>query len=216
MVLKSQKRDIVGKKVKNLRKQNLIPASVYGPKQPTINLALDKKEFKALFKEVGFTKLFDLELPDGKTEKVLLKEVQYDYLGMEILHISMYKVNMDQKIIANVPVSFVGLSMAVKNNLGILVTSVSQVEVKCLPNLIPEGIVVDINGLDNVGDKVFVKDIKLPEGVELVGIHSKDLVLAAISAPQKAIEEETVKPAEGDAAAAEGEAKPEDAKEEAK
>lgn len=216
MVLKSQKREVVGKGVKNLRKQNLIPASVYGPKQPTINLALEKKEFKALFKEVGFTKLFDLEMPDGKAEKVLLKDVQYDYLGAEILHVSIYKVDMEQKIATFLPVSFTGLSMAVKNNLGILVTSVSQVEVKCLPNKIPEGIVVDINGLDNVGDKIFVKDIKLPEGVELVGSHAKDIVLAAISAPQKAIEEET-KIAEGEEAApSEGEAKTEEGKEEAK
>ena len=109
MVLKSQKREVVGKGVKNLRKQNLIPASVYGPKQPTINLALDKKEFKALFKEVGFTKLFDLEMPDGKAEKVLLKDVQYDYLGAEILHVSIYKVDMEQKIATFLPVSFTGL-----------------------------------------------------------------------------------------------------------
>jgi large subunit ribosomal protein L25 len=191
MVLKAQSREVVGKKVKNLRKQNLVPASVYGPKQPSINIAVDVKEFMELYKQVGYSSLFDLSLPDGKTVQALLKEVQFDYLGMDVMHVSIYKVDMEQKIMTHVPLTFVGVSLAVKNNLGLLVTPISTVEITCLPGKIPAELVVDISRLNDVGENLFLKDIKLPEGVEPVGAHAMDLVVAAIAAPQKSVEEET-------------------------
>jgi large subunit ribosomal protein L25 len=212
MVLKAQSREVVGKKVKNLRAQNMVPASVYGPKQPSLNLALPKLDFINLYKEVGYSHLFELEMPDGKKFQALLKEVQFDYLGNEVIHVSIYKVDMDQKIVTSIPLTFTGVSLAIKNNLGLLVTPVSTVEVTCLPGNIPSELVVDISKLDNVGDNIFLKDIDLGEGVELVGAHAKDLVIASIAAPQKTIEEETPTAAATDEAApAEGEAAPAEA-----
>lgn len=213
MVLKAQSREVVGKKVKNLRAQNMVPASVYGPKQPSLNIALPKFDFIKLYKEVGYSNLFELEMPDGKKFNALLKEVQFDYLGNEVIHVSIYKVDMEQKIVTNVPLTFTGVSLAVKNNLGLLVTPVSTVEITCLPGKIPSELVVDISKLDNVGDNIFLKDIDLGEGVELVGAHAKDIVIASIAAPQKTIEEETPAAATTEAAA-EGEAAPAETTEE--
>lgn len=205
MVLKAQLREVVGKKVKNLRAQNMVPASVYGPKQPSLNIALPKLDFIKLYKEVGYSNLFELEMPDGKKFNALLKEVQFDYLGNEVIHVSIYKVDMEQKIVTNIPLTFTGVSLAIKNNLGLLVTPVSTVEVTCLPGNIPSELVVDISKLDNVGDNIFLKDIELGEGVELVGTHAKEIVIASIAAPQKTIEEETPVAAATEVAA-EGEA----------
>lgn len=213
MVLKAQSREVVGKKVKNLRAQNMVPASVYGPKQPSLNLALPKLDFIKLYKEVGYSNLFELEMPDGKKFNALLKEVQFDYLGNEVIHVSIYKVDMEQKIVTNIPLTFTGVSLAIKNNLGLLVTPVSTVEVTCLPGNIPSELVVDISKLDNVGDNIFLKDIDLGEGVELVGTHAKEIVVASIAAPQKTIEEETPVAAATEVAA-EGEAAPAETAEE--
>ncbi|HOY46147.1 MAG TPA: 50S ribosomal protein L25 [Candidatus Dojkabacteria bacterium] len=213
MVLKAQSREVVGKKVKNLRAQNMVPASVYGPKQPSLNIALPKLDFIKLYKEVGYSNLFELEMPDGKKFNALLKEVQFDYLGNEVIHVSIYKVDMEQKIVTNIPLTFTGVSLAIKNNLGLLVTPVSTVEITCLPGKIPSELVVDISKLDNVGDNIFLKDIDLGEGVELVGTHAKDIVIASIAAPQKTIEEETPAAATTEAAA-EGEAAPAETTEE--
>jgi len=213
MVLKAQSREVVGKKVKNLRAQNMVPASVYGPKQPSLNIALPKLDFIKLYKEVGYSNLFELEMPDGKKFNALLKEVQFDYLGNEVIHVSIYKVDMEQKIVTNIPLTFTGVSLAIKNNLGLLVTPVSTVEITCLPGKIPSELVVDISKLDNVGDNIFLKDIDLGEGVELVGAHAKDIVIASIAAPQKTIEEETPAAATTEAAA-EGEAAPAETTEE--
>lgn len=213
MVLKAQSREVVGKKVKNLRAQNMVPASVYGPKQQSLNLALPKLDFIKLYKEIGYSNLFELEMPDGKKFNALLKEVQFDYLGNEVIHVSIYKVDMEQKIVTNVPLTFTGVSLAIKNNLGLLVTPVSTVEITCLPGNIPSELVVDISNLDNVGDNIFLKDLDLGEGVELVGTHAKDIVIASIAAPQKTIEEETPAAATTEAAA-EGEAAATETKEE--
>jgi len=214
MVLKAQSREVVGKKVKNLRAQNMVPASVYGPKQPSLNIALPKLDFIKLYKEVGYSNLFELEMPDGKKFNALLKEVQFDYLGNEVIHVSIYKVDMEQKIVTNIPLTFTGVSLAIKNNLGLLVTPVSTVEITCLPGNIPSELVVDISKLDNVGDNIFLKDIELGEGVELVGTHAKEIVIASIAAPQKTIEEETPAAATTEAAA-EGEVAPAETTEEA-
>jgi large subunit ribosomal protein L25 len=183
----------------------MVPASVYGPKQPSLNIALPKLDFIKLYKEVGYSNLFELEMPDGKKFNALLKEVQFDYLGNEVIHVSIYKVDMEQKIVTNIPLTFTGVSLAIKNNLGLLVTPVSTVEVTCLPGNIPSELVVDISKLDNVGDNIFLKDIELGEGVELVGTHAKEIVIASIAAPQKTIEEETPVAAATEVAA-EGEA----------
>jgi len=192
----------------------MVPASVYGPKQPSLNIALPKLDFIKLYKEVGYSNLFELEMPDGKKFNALLKEVQFDYLGNEVIHVSIYKVDMEQKIVTNIPLTFTGVSLAIKNNLGLLVTPVSTVEITCLPGNIPSELVVDISKLDNVGDNIFLKDIELGEGVELVGTHAKEIVIASIAAPQKTIEEETPAAATTEAAA-EGEVAPAETTEEA-
>lgn len=202
MLLKSIKREITGKKVKGLRASDLIPASLYGPSSDSLNISLDNKEFTDLYKQVGYSNLFDLELPDGKSVKALLKEVQFDYLGSRVLHVSIYKVDMSKKIVTEIPLTFIGVSMAVKNNLGLLVTPISNIQITCLPSDIPSEIVIDISVLNDLGENVFLKDIKLPQGVELVGVHSGDLVIASIVTPQKSIEEET--PVVAEAATEEG------------
>lgn len=193
MKITAHKREIQGKKVKTLRNQNLLPASIYGPKREPMMLVLDPKEFEEVFKKAGTNQLVTLEIEaEGYRAPVLIKEVQEDFLKQEYIHVSFYEIDPTSKIVTQVPVLFEGVSPAVKNNLGFLVTPINEVEVRCLPKDIPTNFVVDISNLKEVGDNIMLSDIKVPEGVELVDIEVTSTAIAYIAPPQKEIIEEEV------------------------
>lgn len=204
MTLKAKKRSITGKQVKSLRKAGTIPASVYGPSSEPLNLEVNNIEFARIFQQNGYSNLFDLQIEDQKPFQVLIKEVQVDPIKDTYLHVNFYQVNMAKEISAVVPVTVSGESAAVKNNIGLLVNPLQSVTVHCLPANLPSSLEISIDGLDNIGDSLLLRDIKLPQGVELDSSMSPETVLAYISAPQKQIVEETTT-----AAASEGEEKKE-------
>jgi large subunit ribosomal protein L25 len=190
MLLKAQKRELLGKKVSSLRRNKIIPAVAFAKGKESISLVIAEKELLVVFKKIGYSSLFDLEIEEGKAQKALFKDVQIDYLRGKILHASIYLIDMASKITTLVPVRIEGISIAVKNNLGLLITPLSSVTVHCLPGNLPQELVVDISKLDNVGDSIFLKEMILPEGVEVAASQSKDSIVASIVTPQKAIEEE--------------------------
>lgn len=192
MLLKAQTREVVGKQVKTLRAQKLVPASVYGPNTATKTITVSDKDFRKLYKEVGYSQLFDLEIEGEKPVKALLKEIQVDRIKSALIHASIYAVDMSKAITTTIPLRFEGLSMAVKNNLGLLVTSLDNLSIACLPGDLPNEIIIDISKLDNVGDSIFVKDLALPKGVTLSGV-SKDAIIVTIASPQKSTDEDKPK-----------------------
>ena len=191
MTLKAQKRDIAGKKVKTLRVKDLIPASIYGAQRnPSLNLMLIKKDLMNCIKENGYSKFFEVQVEgESKPVNAVFKEIQKDPVSGFVVHVSLHQIEMNTKITAEIPVVFTGISLAVKNNLGLLITSLDQISVSCLPKDLPSQITVDIGSLNDVGDVISLDKIKLPEGVEVGHGTPHDAVLAYISAPQK-IEEE--------------------------
>lgn len=200
MLIKANKREVTGKKVKQLRREKKLPAVLYGPSRESANITIDPLEFGKLFKNVGYSKLFDLEL-DGDKVKVLVKDLQRNTLTDEFLHIDLYQVNMKKEITAEIPVVFSGESFAVKNSLGLLVHPMDTVAVTCLPGDLPASFELNIEILKEVGDSITAGDIKLPEGVALANDIAPDSPVAYIAAPQKAIEEEdTAEETEGESA----------------
>lgn len=193
MKLEAQKRTVTGKKVKNLRKEGVVPASVYGPKRPSVNVQIDKKSFITLFKEVGFNKFFDLAIEgENKNSKVLVKEIQKNPLTDILTTVSFYQVDEDTKITVEVPVEFVGEAPAVKLNLGFLIPQMESIELHCYPKDLPSAITIDISKLENPGDGITVSDIELPKDVELSSAMDPSSSIVSIAAPQK--EEEVVAP----------------------
>lgn len=186
------KRDVTGKKVKNIREDNLVPASIYGPEREPANVQVRPLEFRDLFRKAGYSNLIDVEI-EGETgvQKALIKEVQIKPIKANVLHVSFYQVNMKKPIIAEVPVRVEGESPAVKNNLGLLVAPVNSVQVHCLPGDIPSEIRIDISELKEVGSSILISSIKLPENVNWGSHVSLTEALAYISAPQKKVEEDT-------------------------
>lgn len=206
MLIKAEKRELTGKKVKHLRSQKKLPAVIYGPSRDSANIVVDPLEFAKLYKEVGYSNLFDIEF-DGETTKALVKDMQMNVITEEILHVDFYQVDLKKEITADVPVEFSGESYAAKNNIGLLVHALNSVEVHCLPGDLPAKFEVDVTDLKEIGDSITVSDLKLPEGVEFDSSVSPDAPVVYVAAPQKTVEEEEaeVAEAEGTEEAEEGE-----------
>ncbi len=189
MQLKAEIRDILGKKIKTLRKKGFIPAELYGHNVKNLHLAVYQKEFLNVFKKTGESSIINLLIEDNKKNKeipVLVHDIQSDYLTNKIIHIDFYEVKMTEKIKAHVPLEFIGESEAVKNYGGILNKSMFEIEIECFPKDLPQHIVVDISSLKELNQNIYVKDLKIPTGVKpLVDLNT--VVVTAIE-PKEEIE----------------------------
>ena len=165
MELKSEKRTLLGKKVKSLRRGGIIPAVVYGGKEGTPPIELDLKEFSKLFKTAGETTLIKLLVGDS-AKNVLIHDVSRNTMTDEITHVDFYEVNMDEKITAKIPFVFIGDAQAVIDLGGVLVKAMQELEVRALPAHLPREIEVDISSLKTFDDSIMIKNIKLPPNVE--------------------------------------------------
>lgn len=163
--LKVEKRTILGKKIKKLRREGILPANVYGKDIKSASVQVPLKDFEKVYKEVGSTGLVDVEL-DGKAIPVLIHSLQTDYRRTP-LHADFFKVNLKEKIKTMVPLSFVGEAKAVTEKLGLVLEIMHEVEVEALPDALPEKIEANVEGLAAVNDQLIVGDLKAPEGVEI-------------------------------------------------
>ena len=178
---------------KRLRDTGKVPGVVYGHKEAVVPVTLPKKELVNHLNKGAH--VFDLSL-DGKAENVLVKEVQYDHLGIEVIHVDFARVSADERVEVTVPLELKG-EPAGESDGGVLQQIVSELEIECLVTDIPSVIVHNVSEM-KLDDVLHIKDIKLPAGVK--AMQDEDLVVAQV----KTIEEEA--PAE---AAAEGAAEPE-------
>lgn len=167
VVLKVEKRDVLGKKVKKLRKSGVLPANVYGKDVESVAVQIPTKEFEATFKQTGETGLIELHIGSEK-KPVLIHNVQYDYVTHEPVHADFYQVNLKEKIKTMVPVVLVGEPKAIADKLGLLMHLMHEVEVEALPTDLPEKIEVDVTNLAAVDDQITVADLKKPAGVEIL------------------------------------------------
>jgi len=204
--LKAIKREITGGAVESLRKEGLIPGVVYGKGKENLNLTVNKTEFNKVFGKTGENTLIDLEIEGAGMKNVLAKEVQFQPVTDEPIHIDFYEVKMDEEIETEVPLKFVNESPAVKDLEGTLITNKTAVEVKCLPANIPHEIEVDISKLATFEDSIQAKDLNIPAKVEL--LTDPEETIALVNPPRseeelKELESEVVENVEGVEATAE-------------
>lgn len=190
-------RKVLGKKVKKLRKEGLLPANIYGKDVKSEAVQLPEKDFLNTFKEVGETGLVELQL-DGQVRPVLIHNVQYEVLTHAPLHADFYQVNLKEKVKTKVTLIFVGEPAAVTNKVGILLEQLSEIEIEAFPTDLPENIEVNVEKLANVDEQITVADIKAPAGVTVLSDASQ--VVAKIG---ELITKEAAEQAAAEAAAAE-------------
>lgn len=200
MELKAEKRKIQGKKVRKLRREEKIPAILYGGDKEPQPLTLKRPEFEKVYQEAGESTLIDLNI-NGKREKVLIADVQYDPLG-KLLHADLQRVEAGEKLTATVAIETVGESPVVKSGEGILLTLLDEVEVECLPQDLPSEIKVDISNLTEVGQGMAIKDLPIDQGKVKILDHEADELVLKIDYPEMAEEEEVAPVVEEEAVAA--------------
>ena len=194
-VLNAKSREDTGKGAsRRLRRlAGEVPAIVYGGKKGAEKLTLLHKEVaKALDNEAFYSHIIALDI-DGKSEDVILKDVQRHPAKKIILHLDFLRVSKSTKLQTRVPLHFVNedTSVGVKMGGGIVAHTMTELEVLCLPKDLPEYIEVDMAEVE-VGQIVHISDIKLPEGVGSVALNQgadHDLSVATINKPKAAVEE---------------------------
>jgi large subunit ribosomal protein L25 len=180
MELNVQLREILGKKARVLRREDLIPAELYGHGVSNVHLAVPGREFMKVFKEAGTNTLVMLAL--GKEKRpVLIHDIQRDYLSDRIAHVDFYQVSLEEEIKAKVPIEYVGESPAVKEKGGILNKSVSELEVEALPAHLPHRLVVHLEKLVELNQSFYVRDLEVPQGVTM--LVEPETVLVTVTPP---------------------------------
>ncbi len=171
-----------GVSVKELRRNNIIPAVMYGPGNDAVSLSVEKGEIDKLIKNGGIFKAVINVIIDSDEEKikvVMIKEIQTQPLSRDILHIDFYEVNLENKIRVKIPVEVTGKSVGVEIG-GMLQIIRRELEIMCLPMNIPESVILDVTDLD-IGDSIHVNDISLPEEVEVIADVNFTLITVLIS-----------------------------------
>lgn len=191
ITLKSEKRDLFGRKVSRLRKEGKIPANIFGKNIESSAIVIDNKEFSEVYKKAGETQIIDLS---GKP--VLVSNIQVDPISSNYLHIDFRQVDLKEKIEAKVPVVLEGESPAEKQNLGTVVQQLHEIEVEALPADLPEKIVVDASSLVEVEQAVYVKDLQVSKDVEIK--TDLESIVAKVEPPQVEEVVEVAAPVEGE------------------
>jgi len=217
-VIKALKRD-AGAKLDALRKSGKIPAVFYGAGKATTSISVPIVDFKKIWRDAGESSAVKVAMEGGDID-VLIHEVQVDPVTDEPIHVDFLAIDMKKKIKVKVPLTFEGISNAVKSGIGNLVKVLHEIEIEALPADLPQTLFVDITKLDGLDKNVVVSDIKLPAGVVAI-THGTDVVasivaqveekeevaapvdLTAIEVEKKGKKEEEGAPAEGAAPAKE-------------
>jgi large subunit ribosomal protein L25 len=203
--LKVKKRENTSSGSNNkLRSEGLIPAILYGGKEANKNISIEKKDIKNLIHSDTFlSKVLELDI-DGKKERVIPRDVAFNVVSEEPIHIDFMRIVSGKRIILEIPVKFINHpdSPGLKRG-GVLNIVRRKIELKCPAENIPNEIIIDLAGTD-IGTSIKISSVKLPENV-IPTITDRDFVIATVASPT--VMKEPEKPAEGEATAegAEGE-----------
>ena len=183
--LSAQARAHIGGSVSNkLKREGLIPAVIYGGKEPSLPVQVGARDISNLLsRALGENILVELEIDNAgqkSSRMALIQEVQHAPLTGGIVHVDFHAVNMNETLHTSVPIEPQGESIGVKSFGGILEQSLRSLEIACLPKDLPEVVTVDISGL-NIGDSIHVRDIQLPEGVKAQ--DDAELTVFLVAAP---------------------------------
>jgi large subunit ribosomal protein L25 len=193
LILMAEPRTVVGKQVKRLRREGLVPGVVYGPGlsgDGTVQVSVGRREFERFYLAHGHSTLFTLSW-NGGTQQVFIRDVQEDPVKRAPLHVDFFAPNLQKTLVASVPVVLRHLP---DHHEGVLTQVRSAIEVSGLPTELPHEIAFDAAGFVNVGDTLHVSDLTLPRGVTV--ITPADELIALIAAERVAEPEEAEEVAE--------------------
>ena len=191
--LEATNREILGKKVRHLRRQDITPVHLFGRNVESMALQCDTAVLQRVLSQAGKTGLISLTLDTAKKPRnVLVREVQRDPRTSALLHVDFYQVKTTEKIKVEVPIVLVGEAPALKLKDNMLIQELDSLSIECFPDKIPASIELDTSSLTEAEQAIRVKDITLDEGVT-ISHEDPGLIVAKISAARvEKLEEEEV------------------------
>jgi large subunit ribosomal protein L25 len=196
--LSLQKRVLTGNKAKRLLREGILPGVIYNSKGDSNNIQLSMSDAIKFVNKATFSTIVDLEI-DGKNKKAIIKDTDINPRTDALRHISFFEIDATEAMTFDIPFELVGVSPAVKNSLGVLITVLPVLEVRCkVENLVPS-IEIDISKLELPGQSISVSDITLPKGISLINEDLETSPIVTITQLQKQeVIEEVVTEEEGE------------------
>jgi len=206
MTLKAESRQEVGKRIaKKLRKEGRIPAIIYGEHKETIPISLLKSDVKAVLKsETGGNTVLRIQRDNIQVD-AMLKDIQYDYLSDNIIHVDLIRIDLNKKVNVSVPVVTTGEPVGVKVGGGVFDFITRKIKVRCLVSKIPKEFKIDVTDLHS-GHSIKIEDMEVEDGVKI--LSDPHTVICAVTA--KGAVEEVVEEVEEEEGVEVSEEKPEE------
>lgn len=194
--LEATTREVLGKKVKHLRRQGITPVHLFGHGIKSLALQCENRRLEGVLGQAGHTALINLKLDkERRPRTVVVRDFDRDWRRGELLHVDFYQVKMGEKIRLEVPVVLVGEAPALRSKANMLEHELETLTVECLPAKIPASMDIDISSLAGPDQAIRVKDIALEEGITI--LNDPELVVVKVSwRPVEKVEEEAVEVAE--------------------
>lgn len=193
LVIQASRRTVTGKQVGTLRRQGKLPGVIYGADVPSTPIVMDLRDASHVLSTASQSHIITIAL-DGVEHATLVREKQKDYLRGTLQHVDFQVVSLTEKLRTKVSIEVNGIAPAVKNFNGVVVIDTDEVEVECLPGNLIDRFTVDISGLEAIGDTIFVRDLTVPDGIEI--LNDPDEVLVVITGGAAEIVEEEEEGAE--------------------
>lgn len=190
VTLKIYHRNISKKDLKNIRKNNCIPGVIYGNINTNKNIYVDYNTFVKTFKLAGTNTIIDLI--DEKNIKIptIVRSVDFHPVTNKIIHIDFFAVRMDMEIDTTVDISIIGESDAVKLQGGILIYNLEKIDIRCLPSDLIHTIEVDISNIKEIGESIYVKDLKVPSKIKILN-NPDEIVVSVVAQTEEKEETQT-------------------------
>ena len=187
VTLATQTRVVKGKKVKNLRRDGIVPIVVYGRDlSDALSLQVGNKELQKALREAGRSSLIEMKIDGRKSHLVLARTVDRHPTRNNILHADFLAINVNRPVQAVIPIRLIGESPLAASKTAVLRQVLEQVNVEGLPNALPEMISVDVTPLERIGQTIAVGDVKLADGLKIITDHKAQI--ARLNPPRRLAE----------------------------
>ena len=188
--LEAKTREVFGKKNRELREKGLIPATVYGKKVGPFSISVDAKQLNDIYRKAGDNTVVELAIEGSGNHHVLIQDIAQTPVSGEIIHVDFHAISLTEKVKAFVEIEIVGDNDLLKAG-GNAILAMNEIEVEALPTQLPHKIEVDISGIKEFGETIYVKDLKISADVKVLSDENNPVI--TLSEPEK-IEVEEVKP----------------------
>jgi large subunit ribosomal protein L25 len=187
--LEISRREVMGKAVKRLRKEGIIPANIFGHNEASMAIQIDAGAFERLRRSHGSRSVLTLRMSGTKsTQTALIRHVQREPHTSKIIHVDFFRVSLSERIRVKVPLHFTGEAPAVKTENGVMLHLLDSIEIECVARDIPEYLEVDVSGLTEIDAILHASDVKLPANFTLITDPEEGIVKVAATRAEVAEE----------------------------